>query len=166
MEFSIRMVREQDAESIIELLNPIIQAGKYTVMDEPFTVDDQIGFIRGFPKCGVYHAAVCNDSHKVVGIQDVAPLSESSVFKHVGDISTFVALGSHRQGIGARLCQATFQAAQAKGFLKISATVRADNPPAIAFYQGQGFQIIGTAHQHAFIQGKYIDEILLERFIA
>jgi L-amino acid N-acyltransferase YncA len=71
MELSIRMVREKDAESIIELLNPIIQAGKYTAMDELFSVDDQIDFIRGFPKRGVYNVAVCNDSQKVLGIQDV-----------------------------------------------------------------------------------------------
>ncbi len=50
MGFSIRMVREKDAESIIELLNPIIQEGKYTIMDEQLSVDDQIDFIRGFPK--------------------------------------------------------------------------------------------------------------------
>ena len=165
MEYSIRPVREQDATSIIELLNPIILAGQYTVMDEPFTVDDQIEFIRGFPWRGIYYAAVRNDDQTVVGIQDVAPRSESNVFKHVGEISTFVALGSHRQGIGARLCQATCEAAQAKGFRKLSATVRADNPQALAFYQAQGFHVIGTACQHAFIHGQYIDVILMERFL-
>ena len=128
-------------------------------------MDDQIGFIRGFPERGVYHAAVDNDSQKVLGIQDVQPISSAvNALRHVGEISTFVRLASHRNGIGRSLSQATFQAAKERGFLKITATIRADNGPAIAFYLSQGFQVIGTAQKHAFVGGKYLDEILMERF--
>ena len=164
--FTIRRVREDDAASIVELLNPIIQGGKYTIMDEPVSVDDQIGFIRGFPERGVFHAAVDKGSQSVLGIQDVVPISTTAnSLKHVGEISTFVRLGSHRNGIGRSLSHATFQAAKEQGFLKIGATVRADNPQAIAFYRSQGFQVIGTAQKHALVGGVYLDEILMERFI-
>jgi RimJ/RimL family protein N-acetyltransferase len=84
---------------------------------------------------------------------------------HVGTISTFVALAFHGQGIGSRLTQATLQTASQRGFLKISATIRADNPRAVAFYLRQGFRVIGTAHRHAFVGGRYIDEILAERWL-
>jgi L-amino acid N-acyltransferase YncA len=165
MEFSIRKVREEDAESIVEVLNPIIQAGTYTIMDEQLSVDDQIDYIRGFPKRGVFNVAVCNDSHKVLGLQSVEPLSTSvCAFRHVGEIGTFVSLGLHRKGIGGSLSQATFQAAKEQGFIKLSATVRADNPRAVSFYQSQGFSVIGTAQRHAFVGGRYIDEVLLEKF--
>ena len=166
MEFSIRRVREEDARSIIEMLNPIVEAAQYTIMDGPFSVDDQIGFIRSFPKRGVYHVALSNDSEKVLGIQDVQPLSDATkALRHVGEISTFVALGSHREGVGTSLSRATFQAAKEQGFLKLMATIRADNPQAVAFYLSQGFSIIGTAHKHAFVQGHYINEILTEKFL-
>jgi len=49
MEYSIRKVTEEDASAIVALLNPIIAAGKYTVMDEELSVDDQNDFIRNFP---------------------------------------------------------------------------------------------------------------------
>jgi len=167
MEYSIRTVREEDAASIVELLNPIIQAGKYTILDKQLSVDDQIYFIRGFPERGIFYVAVCNDSQHVLGIQDIAPISAewSSAFKHVGETSTFVSLASHRKGIGRSLSHATFRAAKERGFLKISATIRADNAQAVSFYLSQGFRIIGTAQKHAFVRGKYIDEILTERFI-
>ena len=166
MEFSIRRVREEDAASIVELLNPIIQAGVYTIMDEPVSLDDQVGFIREFPERGVYHAAVGNDGQTILGIQDVVPISTAvHALKHVGEISTFVRLGSHRNGIGRSLSHATFQAAREQGFLKIRATIRADNPGAIAFYLSQGFQVIGTAQKHAYVGGVYLDEILIERYI-
>ena len=57
MELVIRRAREADAALMIELLNPIIRAGGYTVMDEPLTLDDQIDFIRFFPERGVFLAA-------------------------------------------------------------------------------------------------------------
>jgi L-amino acid N-acyltransferase YncA len=163
---TIRQVVEEDAQEIVDLLNPIIQAGIYTTMDEPLSVAEQVEFIRGFPLRGVFHAAVCDESGAILGIQDLVPLAaESRVFAHVGVISTFVSLSAHGQGIGHSLSQATFQAAQALGFTKISATIRADNPRAVAFYLGQGFRIIGAAHKHALVHGRYIDEILAERFL-
>jgi L-amino acid N-acyltransferase YncA len=114
----------------------------------------------------VFNVAVCNDSQKVLGLQDVQPISTSvNAFKHVGEISTFVLLASHRKGIGQNLSHATFQAAKEQGFIKLSATIRADNPQAVSFYLSQGFRVIGTAQKHAFVRGKYIDEILMEKFI-
>jgi L-amino acid N-acyltransferase YncA len=166
MEYLIRKAREEDAESIIELLNPIILAGKYTIMDEQISMDDQIDFIRGFPDRGIYHVAISNDSQKVLGLQDVVPKpTESHAYKHVGEISTFVSLDLHRNGIGRSLSKATFQAAKERGFLKISATIRADNPQAVSFYLSQGFRVIGTAQKHALVRGKYIDEVIAEKLI-
>jgi L-amino acid N-acyltransferase YncA len=164
MDLYIRKVAEADAAAIIALLNPIIQLGTYTVMDEPFSVEDQIEFIRSFPSRGIYHIAVDNNQ-EAVGIQDVMPISSSNVFKHVGEISTFVALDAQKQGVGQNLSRATFQAAKELGFLKLRATVRADNLHALSFYQSQGFEVIGTAKQHAMLHGKYIDEVLFEKFL-
>jgi L-amino acid N-acyltransferase YncA len=93
------------------------------------------------------------------------PISTSKVFRHVGEISTFVALDSQRQGVGQSLCQATFKAVKAQGFLKLRATVRGDNPRAVSFYQSQGFEFVGTAKNHAFLKGKYVDEVLLEKLL-
>ena len=166
MEFSVRKVREEDAEAIVDLLNPIIRRGGYTIMGEQLSVDDQRKFIRKFPQRGVFHVAVCKDSQKAIGIQDVQPLSMGEgAFEHVGAISTFVSLASQRMGIGQSLCNATFPVASEQGFLKLIATIRADNPGAISFYQSQGFQVIGTARKHALVGGSYIDEILAERFL-
>ena len=164
MKLIIRPVREEDAAAIIRLLNPIIATGIYTAMDEPFSVTDQINFIRGFPHHGIYHIAL-DAEQKALGIQDVMPISTSNVFRHVGEISTFIALGSHRQGVGQSLCRATFKAVQAQGFLKLQATVRGDNPSALAFYKSQGFEPIGIARKHAYLHGKFVDEILLEKFL-
>ena len=166
MEFSIRPVREGDARAIVELLNPLIQAGTYTIMDELLSERAQLDFIRGFPGRGVFNIAVCNDSHEVLGIQDVQPISaHTRVWEHVGEVSTFVSLARQRHGVGSRLSHATFQEARQRGFLKLRATIRADNPRAMAFYESQGFKVVGTAIMNAFVGGRYIDEIVAERLL-
>jgi L-amino acid N-acyltransferase YncA len=166
MDFFIRVVREEDTNSIVDLLNAIIEDGRYTVMDGPLTVDGQINFIRRFPKRGVFYVATGDDDQRILGLQSVEPWSTSArAFEHVGDISTFVALDWQGKGIGRKLSQATFEEARKRGFLKIMATVRADNPQAVSFYGSQGFKIVGTAHKHAFVRGRYIDEIFMEKII-
>jgi L-amino acid N-acyltransferase YncA len=165
MELTIRHVKESDAAAIVALLNPIIAAGIYTAMTETFSAADQLDFIRNFPQRGIYHIALDGDHQNALGIQDVMPISASKVFRYVGEISTFVALDAHRRGVGQSLCRATFSAAKELGYLKLHATVRGDNPQALAFYQSQGFELIGVAQKHAWLHGRYIDEVLLEKFL-
>jgi ribosomal protein S18 acetylase RimI-like enzyme len=80
-------------------------------------------------------------------------------------MGTYVDLACHRQGIGRRLFAATFEAARRKGYEKIFTYVRADNEAGLAAYLGQGFEVVGTARRHAKIGGRYIDEIMIERFL-
>ena len=72
-------------------------------------------------------------------------------------------LALRRQGIAKALFAATFAAAREKGYEKLFTFVRADNPAAIAAYGARGFEIIGTARRHAKIDGRYVDEWLIER---
>jgi ribosomal protein S18 acetylase RimI-like enzyme len=89
----------------------------------------------------------------------------TGAFAHVGVLGSYVDLDLRRQGIARRLFHATYQAAIRKAYEKIFTFVRADNEAAIRTYLSQGFQIIGTARRQAKIDGQYIDEILIERFL-
>ena len=112
----IRNAVEEDAAAMVELLNPIIAEGRYTILDEQISVADQVEFIRRFPARGVFNVAVCEESGRLVGMQDVQPISPSvRAFDHVGEISTFVALDARGTGIGSSLSQATFRAAARLG---------------------------------------------------
>jgi L-amino acid N-acyltransferase YncA len=67
--------------------------------------------------------------------------------------------------IGRRLFEATFDSARQKGYEKIFTYVRGDNPAALAAYVKSGFRIVGTAQRHARIGGRYIEEIIVEKFL-
>jgi L-amino acid N-acyltransferase YncA len=160
----IREATPDDAEGIVRVLNPIIAARVYTVLDTPFTVEAEREFIRQFPQRGIFHVAVDRRNQRIVGFQNMEPIASfTRAFDHVGSIGTFVDLDCRRQGVAARLFHMTFTAAVRKGFEKAFTFVRSDNPAALETYLKQGFRIIGHAEKQAKIDGRYVDEILIEK---
>lgn len=160
---TIREARIEDAAEMVALLNPIIEDGRFTIMQETFDENQQIAWLRDFPARGVFFVAAAR-ANRLLGMQSVEPIASTSpaTFAHVGDISTFVAQSAHRTGVGRALSRATIKAAWEAGFLKLMANVRADNPGAVAFYRSVGFREIGTARKHARVRGAWIDEVMLE----
>ena len=166
MPWIIREVQPDDAEALTHILNPIIEAGTYTVLDTPFTPEAERTFILNFPERGIFHVAVDPTAQKVVGFQNIEPFaSYTQAFDHVGIIGTYVDSSRRRQGVAAHLFQATFEAMQQKGYEKAFAYVRGDNLTALATYLKHGFRIIGSAQKQAKIKGVYIDEILIEKLL-
>jgi L-amino acid N-acyltransferase YncA len=166
MQLEIREAQPDDAEAIVGILNPIIAAGTYTVFDTPFTAAAEREYIRTFPARGVFLVAARQGDGQVVGFQSMEPFaSYTHAFDHVGVLGTYVDLDLRRQGIATRLFDATFAAAVRKGYEKIFTFVRSDNPAALRTYLRHGFQTVGTAGRQARVAGRYIDEIIIERFL-
>jgi L-amino acid N-acyltransferase YncA len=160
----IRPVRIEDAEAIINVLNPLIVAGQSTALDRVFTAEQEQKFIKDFPVRGIFHVA--EQGETIVGFQNVEPFATyTDAFAHVGIIGTYVDQSGQRQGIGRLLFEATRLVAKEKGYEKIFAFVRADNVSGLAFYKRIGFDVIGVAKRHAKIKGSYIDEVMIERAI-
>ena len=151
---------------MVGILNPIIAARIYTALDTTFSVEEQRTFISTFPPRGIFHVAVDSTSRRVVGLQDVSPFGDfTHAFDHVGVIGTFINLNRRREGIATKLFAATYEAARRKGYEKFFTYVRADNEPALQTYLGQGFRVVGTAARHARIDGRYVDEIVIEKLL-
>jgi L-amino acid N-acyltransferase YncA len=163
----IRDVTPDDAEAIVGILNPIIAARTFTVIDGPLSVEDERAFIEAFPARGIFHVAVRTSDRRVLGFQNLEPLAAfTSAFDHVAGMATYVDLTSRRLGVARQLFAATFAAARRKGYEKIFTFVRADNGVALRTYLNQGFHVVGTARRQAKIDGRYVDEILIEKWLA
>jgi L-amino acid N-acyltransferase YncA len=164
--FDVRDATPDDAEAIVRILNPIIEAGVYTVIDAPITADHERTFIGGCSARGVFHVAVDAADGAVVGFQIAQPVaSYTHAFDHVCDIGTYVDLARRRQGIASALFRASFAALADKGCEKIFTFVRADNPVSLKTYQHHGFTVIGVASRHARVGGRYVDETIIEKHL-
>jgi L-amino acid N-acyltransferase YncA len=166
MELLVREACAEDAAAIVAIMNPIIAAGVYTAFDTPFRVEAEQAYLEGFPARGIFHVAVAASDERVLGFQSLEPFATyTHAFDHVGTLGTYVDLACRHQGIATALFTATFEVARRKHYEKIHTFVRADNPAALATYLKHGFAIVGTAHRHAKINGAYVDEIIIERFL-
>ncbi|NNN87432.1 GNAT family N-acetyltransferase [Vibrio sp. 2-2(9)] len=166
MNLIVRQVTLGDAEGITTVLNPIIIEGLYTVLDTPFTPEEEKEFITHFPERGVFTVALSENSSQVIGFQNIEPFAQyTKAFDHVGIIGTFVSDGARGQGVSKQLFKSTFEVAKQKGYEKLFAYVRSDNERALSAYLKQGFEIVGTAKKHAKVRGKYVDEVLIEKFL-
>jgi L-amino acid N-acyltransferase YncA len=164
MDLLVRDIVPADAEAVVAILNPIIETRAYTVFDGPFSIEAERDYIVKFPARGVWKIAQRESDGRVVGFQVLEPFGPyTKAFDHVASLGTYVELTARRQGIAKALFAATFAAAREKGYEKIFTFVRADNPAALATYRAHGFEVIGTARRHAKIDGRYIDEILIEK---
>ena len=144
----------------------IIESGTFTILDEPFSLEAEREFISVFPEAGIFHIAVDENERHIAGFQTVEPFaSYTRFFDHIGLIGTYVDLNALRQGVASSLFQATFVAMCQKGYEKVFAYVRGDNPTALSAYQKHGFSVVGTAKKHAKINERYVDEIIIERFL-
>ncbi|MBT9242437.1 N-acetyltransferase family protein [Vibrio splendidus] len=166
MSLTIREVAVEDAQGIINVMNPIIIEARYTILDQTFTVDEEKAFIASFPERGVFSVAVNETTSQLLGFQNVEPFATyTKAFDHVGIIGTYVDANSRGQGVAKQLFDSTFKATKSKGYEKLFAYVRADNERALAVYIKQGSEIVGTAKKHGKIGDQYFDEILIEKFL-
>ena len=166
MDLAVRDARPEDAEAIVAIFNPIIEAGTYTAFDKTLTADEQRQYILSFPRRGIFHVAIRQADRRLVGFQSMEPFATfTGAFDHVGVLGTYVELSLLRRGIAHRLFEATFDAGPRKGYEKIFTYLRADNPGALATYRRHGFRVVGTAQRQVKIRGRYIDELIIERFL-
>jgi L-amino acid N-acyltransferase YncA len=166
MDLQVRPATRDDAQGIIDVLNPIIDARTFTVMDTRLTLGEEQRFLDEYPERGIFHVAVREADQVLVGFQSLEPFARyTRACDHVGVMGTFVDLRLRRQGIGRRLFDTTLPRARTGGYEKIFTFVRADNPGALATYLDQGFSVVGTAHRHTKIDGRYIDETIIEKLL-
>jgi L-amino acid N-acyltransferase YncA len=165
MRLRIRDVKVGDAGSIVAILNPIIEAGSFTTFDTPLTVKAESEYISIFPARGVFLVATLEEE-QIVGFQSMEPFAAyTHAFDHVGVLGTYVDLAWRRRGVASRLFKATFAQARTKGYAKIFTFIREDNPAALATYQKHGFRVVGVAEKHARIDGRFIDEVIVEKHL-
>jgi len=120
MELLIREAQPDDAEQVVAILNPIIEAGVYTVFDTPFTVQQERDYIESLPERGVFLVAEAV-GYRIVGFQSLEPFTNyTRAFDHVGVLGTYVSLDHTRQGIARSLFQASFKMARQKAMRRSS----------------------------------------------
>ena len=148
------------------ILNAIIAGGRHSLLDTPFSDDDERVSSRACPV-----APSCTSPRRrgtaIVGMQTIEPWNTfvTHEFDHVATMGTFVGESHRRSGVGRLLAGHSFAAARDLGYEKIFTDVRADNLDSLAFHVSLGFAVVGTARRHARVGGRDLDVVFIERFL-
>ena len=161
---TIRRATPDDAQAISAIWEVVCAERVYTAISRPFSPAQEREYIASLSgREGILLAEV---EGRVVGFQSLdlwARYADS--FDHVGVLGTFVLPEWRGQGIGRRLAEHTLEFARANGYEKIVIYVRAGNTGAQAFYRSLGFEPRGVLVRQVKIDGRYEDEIFMERFL-
>ena len=115
------------------------------------------------PPEGFYSLVACVDA-EVIGQIGLHTFPNRPRRRHVGQIGMMVRDDWQGQGVGTALMQAAIELADKwLNLSRLELEVYTDNEPAVRLYKKFGFKIEGTAVQHAFRDGRYIDSYLMAR---
>lgn len=84
---------------------------------------------------------------------------------HVAELGLMVDATERRRGIGTALMEEAIGWARGVGVTKVELHVFPHNEPAIALYRKLGFAEEGHRHRHYRIGGRYVDAILMARYL-
>ena len=159
----VRPAIPEDAQGVVNILNPIIGEGKQTVLSKKYSAAEEAEFIKKFPVRGLF--IVAEQNNQILGFQTIeAFASYSKAFDHVGIVGTYVCSKHRNKGVGKKLFDYLKTEAPKLGFEKIFTFIIADNYQSIGYYKKIGFRIVGTVKKQAKLSSGYKDEVIVEYF--
>jgi RimJ/RimL family protein N-acetyltransferase len=120
------------------LLDIIAMTGRTRPHDPAFTLSHYIAAPDGI-RCSV----AVDDDGTVLGFQSLkraVPGNRYDVPEGWGIIGTHIGPRAHRRGVGKALFAVSRQAALEAGLTRIDATIAADNPMGLHYYEAMGFR--------------------------
>lgn len=154
----IRNASEHDMEALFaidrltwsSLSSPGIPSATYAEYRKYHTPENRLVAVRGDQVCGHLH------------LHPPTPLQSNS---HVAEFDIAVHPDCQSQGVGSLLLQAAEKWALQRGKRKLSLRVLSSNPAAIRFYQRNGFVEEGRLRQEFFLNGTYVDDLLMAKLL-
>jgi len=132
----------EDVTQMSEFLKELTAAGKRTSPDDPDFVRT-----RYIEDPGKIRCSVAEENGVVLGFQSLKlaePGNPYDVEPGWGIIGTHIRPSAARRGVGRALFSVSRAAAEAAGLPKIDASIAADNPEALAYYEAMGFRTYRT----------------------
>jgi L-amino acid N-acyltransferase YncA len=159
MHLSVRHARAEDLNSIVDIYNSTVSAGKVTADTEPVTVESRRAwFERHHEKRPVF---VIEDGKSVLGWVSFEDFYGRPAYQITAEISIYIREGRRRTGLGDKLLRHAINEALHTELERLLAFIFADNQPSLMLFQKYGFVKWGKLPAVAEIDGQYHDLCIL-----
>jgi GNAT superfamily N-acetyltransferase len=152
----IRLAGPADARDIADMLSRVLASADTSAIPGPVDAGTIREWMAFAPARSVWHVAE-NDRGEILGLQWIEP--HAGLPADAASIATFVAPGRQQLGIGSALFPTTERAARQLGYEWTNASIRADNPGGLTYYQSRGFRTWNREEGVEIAPGKIVDRV-------
>lgn len=163
MDFEIRAIEIDDAESFRRVLDSVAQEKDYLLTLEAPPIEGIREFISNNKEKG-YPQVVAERGNELLGWADFVPIEKVGI-NHVAHLGMGVVKKYRGNGIGRALLEEVTQKAVNYGFLRLELEVFSNNKPAISLYESMGFSLEGKKIKTRCVDGKYFDSLVMAKVI-
>lgn len=162
MRHSIRAARADDADAICAIYNEGI-ADRATLETEPRTSDERRSWLTA--RDARHPVVVVESDGVVVGWASLNVFNARDAYRHVADISVYIARAARGKGAGTALLERLVELGREIGFHKLVLAGFSWNAASVALYKRLGFREVGVYREQGLLDGRWVDVLLMERLL-
>lgn len=154
---------EDDLPAIVDILNYTIVNSNATLATEPVSVADRREWLERFSAAGPYRLFVARRGSKVLGYAASQPFREHEGFRETVEVSIALDVASRGQGVGTALYRALLGCLADEPVHVALAGIVLPNEASVALHRKLGFTEVGTFHEYAVKNGRYLSSVWMQR---
>jgi L-amino acid N-acyltransferase YncA len=156
----LRSVQWEDLDTLLELINSLVEEGADIVRTEKVTRDEEAEWLGRF-LARMEKREIINCAAEVEGkvIANSEITRREGPMSHVGGFGIAIKQGYRSIGIGTRIMQTLVEESKKAGLRILVLEVFGTNDVAKHLYQKMGFKEAGRIPKGVYKNGKYVDSI-------
>lgn len=163
--YLIRPSTSDDASQVIATINSVCTERIYLLTERYVPTPRWEKVLHNPLECPDHLLLVPEMDGQVIGWCRVFPSLFRSKAQHVGEVGIGLLQPFREIGIGTIVMECAIEWAEGQGLEKLTASTFSTNLRAINLLHKAGFTATGIRHQQYKVDGDYVDEVLMERFL-
>ena len=154
-----RAASPDDAPMLAQIYNEGIEDRVGTFETRPRSADDVRHWFDGHPIVAV------EGDGQVIAFASTSSYRSRDCYAGIAEFSVYVARAERGKGAGRVAMQALIEAAGAAGIWKLVSRIFVENTASRSLMAAMGFREVGVYENHAKLDGRWRDVVIVERLI-
>jgi phosphinothricin acetyltransferase len=160
---TVRPYRAEDLAPLTELANHYVRETPYTFQLEPFSLEEQRGWVEEHADHGPHRILVAVAEAELAGFASSSRYRPRGAYETSVETSVYAAPGWTGRGVGSRLYTALFEMLAGEEVHRAYAVITMPNPASVALHQRFGFRQAGYFTEQGRKFGQYWDVAWYEK---
>ena len=161
---NIRTATAADVPDITRIYNEGIRDRLATLETEERTSEDRLAWLEARDER--HPVLVAEREGTIAGWGSLNVFNPRPAYRHVADFSIYVGREARGAGIGRALLAALIERARELGYHKLVLAAFPQNTAGMRLYTRFGFREVGVYREQGFLDGRWVDVIIMERLLS